>query len=387
MKILWSANAPWCPSGYGAETALFATRLRDLGHEIYIAANFGLNGAGSVWNGIPVLPAAFDGTGCDVIGAHVQSLKPDLVIILADAWPLSAQALKALPCPVGVWMPVDCGRADGEPPDAPRLGSADAAMLRESGVVPIAMSRYGERALREAGFDPLYVPHAADLRVFRPPADREALRAKWGVTGKFVIGINGANKDGIRKSYAEQFLAFARFRKSRPEALLLVHAFARQPGSIDLTVLARRVGIADAVLFSDEYKYIEGMLSPVDLADWYGVLDAYSGCSYGEGFGVPLIEAAACGTPVITTSASAMTELKGPGWAVSGEPFYNAKHDAWWLKPGVKAIAAAYEKAFKLAAPKRAAAREFALGYDADLVLLDHFKPALDALMERGKPA
>lgn len=387
MKIIWSANAPWCGSGYGIQTALFTSRLRDLGHEIYIAANYGLTGAGSVWNGIPVLPAAFDGTGCDVLPAHVQSLKPDLVIILADAWPLNPHILKSLPCPVGVWMPVDCGRADGEPAEAPRLGTADAQMLRESGVVPIAMSRYGERALRESGFSPLYIPHAADLTIFRPPSGRDTLRKQWGATDRFVIGINGANKDGIRKSYAEQFLAFARFRKAHPEALLLVHTFARQPGSIDLHVLARRVGISDAVIFSEEYKYVEGMLSPADLAGWYGVLDVYSGPSYGEGFGVPLIEAQACGTPVVTTNASAMTELKGPGWTVGGEPFYNAKHDAWWLKPGVKAIAQAYEKAFKLAASKRQAAREFAMAYDADAVLLDYFKPALDAIMERQAAA
>jgi glycosyltransferase involved in cell wall biosynthesis len=364
-------------SGYGQQAALFAPRLRDLGHEVIIAANFGLNGAGSVWNGLPVLPAGFDGTGCDLLGAHVGSVGPDLVIILADAWPLNPQVLKGLPCPVGVWMPVD----------SDVLGAADERMLRASGVTPIAMSRHGEKALRAAGFSPRYIPHGVDTQIFSPPADREALRGKWGVGDRFVIGTNGANKDGIRKAYAEQFLAFSRFRKAHPEALLLVHAFARQPGSVDLTILARRCGIADAVLFSDEYKYVAGMLSPRDMADWYGVLDVYSGCSYAEGFGIPLIEAPACGTPVITTNASAMAELKGPGWTVGGEPFWNSVHEAWWLKPSVKAIAQAYEKAHRLAASKRQAARDFALSYDADVVLLDYFKPALDALMERGKAA
>jgi glycosyltransferase involved in cell wall biosynthesis len=377
LRILWSSNSPWCGSGYGAQTALFTQRLRDLGHEVYVAANYGLSGAGSVWNGIPVLPAAFDGTGCDVLPAHVQSVKPDMVIILADAWPLNPATLKALPCPVAVWMPVD----------SDVLGAADERMLRASEVTPIAMSRHGEKALKTAGFSPIYIPHGVDAQVFKPPADRGALREKWGVAGKFVIGINGANKDGLRKAYAEQFLAFGRFRKAHPEALLLVHSFARQPGSVDLTVLARRTGIDGAVLFTDEYKYAVGLISPAELAEWYGVLDVYSGPSYAEGFGVPLIEAPACGTPVVTTGASAMTELKGPGWAVTGEPFYNAVHEAWWLKPGVKAIERAYEKAFKLAASRRPAAREFALQYDADVVLLDYFKPALDAIMERAKAA
>ena len=389
MKIGWGpVNSPWCGSGYGAQTALFAPRLRDLGHEVVIYANYGLTGAGSVWNGIPVLPSAFDTTGCDILGAHVQSTRPDLVLILADAWPLNPQVLKALPCPVAVWMPVDCDRAAGEPAAAPRLGAADARMLRESGAVPVAMSRHGERALREAGLSPLYVPHGVDVQTFKPAADRDALRETWGVSDRFVIGINAANKDGIRKGYAEQLLAFARFRAKHPEALLLIHALPQMPGNqLDLEALARRLGITDAVLFSDKYKYAAGLLSPADLADWYRVLDVLSLPSYAEGFGVPLIEAQACGTPVVTTDASATAELRGPGWLVSGEPYWNPVHEAWWTRPSPKAIERAYEKAFKLAASKRQAARDFAMGYDADLILLDHFKPALDAIMERGKAA
>jgi glycosyltransferase involved in cell wall biosynthesis len=275
-------------------------------------------------------------------------------------------------------MPVDCDT----------LGAADERMLRASGAVPVAMSRHGERQLAKAGLPPLYIPHAADLQVFRPPEDRDALREKWSVAGRFVIGINGANKDSLRKGYAEQFLAFSRFRARHPEALLLVHALPQQPGNqLDLTVLARRLGIEAAVLFSDQYKYVTGLLSPRDLADWYGALDILSACSYAEGFGIPLLEAQACGTPVVTTDASAMTELKGPGWLVSGEPYWNPVHEAWWVKPSVKAIERAYEKAYQHAASKRAAARAFALPYDADAVLLDHFKPALDAIAERGKAA
>lgn len=375
MKILWGpTNSPWVGSGYGQQTALFASRLRDLGHEVVLFSNFGLTGAGSVWNGLPVLPAAFDGTGMDILGAHAQSVQPDLVIILADAWPLNPQVLRALPCPVAVWMPVDCDT----------LGAADDRMLRASGAVPVAMSKHGEKQLKAAGFPALYVPHGADLQVFRPPADREALREQWSVKDRFVIGINGANKDGIRKGYAEQFLAFSRFRKAHPEALLLVHALPQMPGcQLDLEVLARRCGIEGAVLFSDKYKYVTGLLSPRDMADWYGVLDLYSGCSYAEGFGIPLLEAAACGTPVVTTAGSAMTELRGPGWAVTGEPYWNPVHEAWWCKPSVTGIARAYEKAHRMAAQKRAAAREFAMGYDADLVLVDHWKPALDVLADR----
>jgi glycosyltransferase involved in cell wall biosynthesis len=247
------------------------------------------------------------------------------------------------------------------------------------------MSRHGERAIRDAGFDPLYVPHGCDLSVFKPPVDRDALRRKWGVRNRFVIGINAANKDPFRKGWPEQLLAFARFRQRHPEALLLAHTMPNQPGNqLDLTVLARRLGLAGAIMFSDQYRYVTGALTPENMADWYGVLDVYSGCAYGEGFGIPLLEAQACGVPVVTTAGSAMTELKGPGWAVGGEPVWNPVHQAWWTKPSVREIDKAYEKAYRLAASKRQQAREFAEPYDVDRVVKEHWVPVLEKAVARN---
>lgn len=386
MKILWCANSPLDKSGYGTQTALFAPRMRDLGHDITLFANHGISGTSIRWEGMTVLPGAFDGYGNDILAGHAANVRPDLVIILADAWPLKPQVLKGLGCPVAIWMPVDCGRVPGDRDGAPAVGAADARMLRESGATPVAMSRYGEKMLRAAGFSPLYVPHGADLSVFRPAADRDALRETWGVTGRFVIGANAANKDAFRKGWPEQLLAFARFRMRHPEALLLAHTLPQMAGNqLDLIALARRLGLdAGAVMFTDQYRYVTGALTPANMADWYGVLDAYSGCAYGEGFGIPLLEAQACGVPVVTTAWSAMTELKGPGWTVGGEPVWNPVHEAWWLKPSVQQIVKAYEKAHKMASSKREAAREFAGGYDADRIVKGHWAPLLDQFAARA---
>jgi hypothetical protein len=55
------------------------------------------------------------------------------------------------------------------------------------------------------------------------------------------------------------------------------------------------------------------------------------------------------------------------------------------MRPSVQAIAAAYESAYEQAAGMRDDAREFALRYDADRVLVEFWKPALDQLL--GQPA
>jgi len=200
-----------------------------------------------------------------------------------------------------------------------------------------------------------------------------------------VIGINAANQDPVRKAFPEQFAAFAQFRKKHPEALLGVHSRIQTRQGVDLQRLAADLGILGSVIFADQFAVASGMMGAADLAKWYGVLDVLSNASYGEGFGLPVIEAQACGTPVVTTGFSAMIEVTGAGWCVVGDPYYNRGHNGWWMRPSVQAIAAAYESAYEEAASMREDARKFALRYDADRVLKEHWVPVLrDLLGEAG---
>ena len=109
--------------------------------------------------------------------------------------------------------------------------------------------------------------------------------------------------------------------------------------------------------------------------------------SLGEGFGIPLIEAQACGCPVITGDWTAMGELCLSGWKLSksdAEPIYHDYFDAFQYVPHVGAIAERMDAAYEVRGNEdyRKRARDGALAYDADKVLEKHWKPVLAGMQE-----
>jgi glycosyltransferase involved in cell wall biosynthesis len=373
--ILWHSCASWAPSlsGYGTQTAIWAKKLAEMGHEVVISSYWGLSGTPTQHNGVTVLPGYGHGYCSASLSEHCKATRPDLVITLSDVWVLDPGLLREMP--VAHWLPCDCRP----------MSTADRNCAEASGARLIAMSRFGYDRFTDAGFRPAYVPHGIDLSVFTPAEDREELRRTLGLDGTFTIGINAANNDAIRKALPEMMLAFAKFHADRPDSFLALHTGVHQDGGQDLEAVAENLGITDRVRVVDQYRYHSGLVSPADLAEWYSVLDVLAACSYGEGFGLPIVEAQACGTPVITTRASSMEELNPLGIQVDGQPFWNGVHKAWWIRPDIPQLYAAFHDAYERRDETgREELREFARGYDADLVAEEYMKPAVDRLLSEG---
>jgi glycosyltransferase involved in cell wall biosynthesis len=371
-RILIHSNSPWLATGYGAQTAMLAPRLAAAGHDVAVSAFAGLQGAVSSWEGITIYPGGMEPYGNDVLAGHAARHNADLVITLMDAWVLLPDLMAKLNA--ACWMPVDCTP----------LSSMDRGYLRSSGVLPIAMSEFGVRQITDAGFEAAYAPHAIDTGVFSPE-DKATAREALGVPqDAWVIGINAANLDAVRKGFPEQLAAFAMFRRSHPDAMLLMHSHQTGPGTgVNLGDIIARLDISDAVRWTNAYQYTCGGYSAAEMARWYSCLDLYSGATYAEGFGLPLLEAAACGVPAVATDFSAMRQVAGPhAFLVGGEPYFNPAHRSWWAKPAISEIAEAYAAAYKLT-PDPDAIRAHALGYDADLVFAERWLPILKILEDR----
>lgn len=367
MKIIWHSNASWVPSGYGQQTALFTPRLRDLGHDVAVSCYYGLSGSGLVWNGIKHYPGdgSWNGKLKEYTLDHADG-EDCLAVTLMDVWVLDPEKL---PDRVASWVPVD------HQPCPPSVSE----FFRKTGATPIAMSRFGQAELEKAGLEPLYVPHGFDPAVFYP-RDRAECREKHGIPADaFVVGMVAANK-GIRKGFGQAFQAFARFREKRPDAFLYVHTDWTDVNGAALPELAAACGLGrDAMRVTDPIVMSLGEDANT-VAEIHSAFDVLLNPAFGEGFGVPIIEAQACGTPVVVTDWSAMPELCGAGWLVDGDRWWDTRQCAWFMCPSVGDIVACLEEAYSEAEGLREQAVGFAAPYAADRVTEDYWRPAVEAL-------
>ena len=152
------------------------------------------------------------------------------------------------------------------------------------------------------------LPVGCDVDSFRPiPRDHpkvQAVRDSLGVTDsqKLILTIGG---DGASKGSREMMMALAKINKTIHDWRYVCkvwdqHRTERQNG-LDMA-LADELGIRDKV------KYVDGVLSREYMPYLYNACDIYAGPSRQEGFGMPHVEAQACGKPVLSVDAMGIKE-------------------------------------------------------------------------------
>jgi glycosyltransferase involved in cell wall biosynthesis len=288
----------------------------------------------------------------------------DWIITLYDVWPLDREHLRD--ARIASWVPVDHMPA---PP-------AVVAWCREH--LTIAMSQYGQGQLQAAGIDALYAPHAVDRAVYKPtPGGRHYM----GIPDDaFVVMIAAANAGNHppRKAWGQQIFAVSEFARRHPDVHLYLHTDEIGYQGVDLRALiASTIMDPKRVHFVDQYAYRSGVIDGRGMAALYSAADVLLFATMGEGFGVPAIEAQACGTPPIVSDFSAQTELAGAGWKVGVEPWWDHAQGAWLCVPKVAGIIDALEGSYAERGQRSEAAVSFAAQYDADAVFETYWLPVL----------
>ncbi len=107
-----------------------------------------------------------------------------------------------------------------------------------------------------------------------------------------------------RKNLVNLFRAFDVFRKENPGDHVLLIAGAKKWWTGEISSVYDAMQHKDSVIFA-------GRLSADDMKNVMGSALALTYVSYFEGFGIPIVEAFRCGTPVITSNRTSMPEVGG----------------------------------------------------------------------------
>lgn len=166
-----------------------------------------------------------------------------------------------------------------------------------------------QEALSALGFDSEKVINigSATDEYFKPvcmdPVSEKVLRERYGLDRPFVMCTSGID---LRKNNENLIRAFARLPRALLEGRQLVIICAvESEDRLRLLRLARSEGLAPSALV------MPGYVPDRDLRELYSLCELFVFPSWHEGFGLPALEAMACGAAVIGSNTSSLPEVIG----------------------------------------------------------------------------
>lgn len=170
----------------------------------------------------------------------------------------------------------------------------------------VTISEFTRRELIELlGLDParirvtLLAPRA-EFRPERNPERLAAVRERYRLPPRFILSTSTLEP---RKNLARVVEAFAALR-ARGVAEALVLAGVRYFGTREMEQAIARHNLSGVV-------HLPGYIDDADMAALYSLAEVFIYPSLYEGFGIPPLEAMACGTPVVASNTTSIPEVVG----------------------------------------------------------------------------
>ncbi|HHX43365.1 MAG TPA: glycosyltransferase family 4 protein [Chloroflexi bacterium] len=170
--------------------------------------------------------------------------------------------------------------------------------------------------------DRVFVVYAGVEERFRPePSPEDALRRKrWGLERPYILSVGTLQP---RKNFCRLIHAFHRLAQAHGAPHELVIAGGKGWLYDEIFAAIGELGLEKRVR-------VLGFVDDADLPALYRGADVFAFPSLYEGFGIPVLEAMGCGTPVVTSNVSSLPEVAGDAALQVPPEDVDALADALW---------------------------------------------------------
>lgn len=395
MKVLFSCgNAPGLPTGYGGQGLLAVEAFQRAGATVCVLAwnlppqvfqpfqvhtteevlrkaphmarifqpraSASLNWEAVTWLGNPY--ASFPATIRKAdMNRMIGIVGADLFVSLQDIFMFEPGPFA---CLSAVWMPLHF--VPVEHPTVLALADFDMQLpISGWGSMLLQPLQSGnQHAVRHISV----LGHGRDINVFTPDTKTEegvvATRRRWNwPLDAFVVLLIASNsEESGRKALDAQLQGFSKFVRANPDKKIWLHMHTEVTRAYDVGRLLETFGeyddracwtdVGDNRFRTHREAFVRGEhvsvskahdlmnVSETELVNMYHAADVLLAATCSEGCGVPILEAQLCGTPVITTKATAMWEETQFG--ISVKPLqWLARMDfnSGWMLPHAQGIA------------------------------------------------
>ena len=359
-KVVLLMDNPSVPTGYASTCRLTGKELAKRGWDVYaLGFNGGMqngNNGEAIFEfaGIKVIKNYALERNKDAIYGDAETIlkveadiAPDIYFWHNDSYRYSY--VKNLPSEITeksvFWLPFE-----GEYPDAPGLDIfGRCAAIRF--VTKHALALHAP-LLKDKDIGSIY--HAIDLDHMNPlqtETDKKISKRekKLGIEDKFVV--SRVDRHQPRKYWNLTLEAFAKFAKDKDDVFLIGKCnprdctmYSPEGGGIDLEKVATSLGIEKKIAFDDFFFDVSYMAKA-----FYHPADVFLTTTSGEGFGLALAEAMACGIPVLYHDTPVLPEIVGDGGIMFArkERKWYEKMSVWHNIADVDSCTAALETAYQ----------------------------------------
>jgi len=180
-------------------------------------------------------------------------------------------------------------------------------IIAVSNYVKVSLMRY--YGIPQRKIQVIYPGIGKEFNVIESKKHLETFKEKFGILQPYILTVATSVE---RKNLKRTLEAFSLVKHSHRN-LKLVIVGDREVIQVPILPYVEKLGLQNEV-------YFPGYLKPEELVYLYNLAEVFVFPSLYEGFGLPVLEAMACGCPVVTSNVSALPEVAGDA-AIVVDPY------------------------------------------------------------------